>query len=87
MNPLYVFLANPLRVFLIAFRIAVWILVTGAFWAIVLRLPTHPLVADLTAILVFFICYAVTPRIQFMERLLRRVGPPVSAEDPTVHRS
>jgi len=59
---------KALKLLLVAVRVTAWILVTGAFWAIVLKLPTHPVIADTTAVALFFLCYALTPRIGFMEK-------------------
>jgi hypothetical protein len=63
---------NPLKVFLVAVRIALWVGVTGLFWTFVHLSPTHPVITDLAAFALFFVCYALTPRLAFMDRLLKR---------------
>jgi hypothetical protein len=49
-------------------RIIAWTLVTAAFWFVVNARPAHPLLADLTAASLFFVCYALTPRMPLAER-------------------
>lgn len=65
---------SALTYLLNAARVAAWILLTGAFWFIVQKLPTHPVITDLAAVALFFVCYAIAPRISSIDRAIKRLS-------------
>jgi hypothetical protein len=48
-------------------RIVAWVLVTGAAWAIIFKLPLSPWFNWFLGFALFAVCYKIQPRIDYLE--------------------